>query len=38
MLRFAHLDIAKADIFFASSDSDRITGQALNIDGGFELH
>jgi NAD(P)-dependent dehydrogenase (short-subunit alcohol dehydrogenase family) len=31
-------DIAKAAIFFASSDSDRITGQALNIDGGYELH
>ncbi len=31
-------DIAKAAIFFASDDSDRITGQTLNIDGGKELH
>jgi NAD(P)-dependent dehydrogenase (short-subunit alcohol dehydrogenase family) len=30
-------DIAGAVAFFCSSDSDYITGQALNVDGGFEM-
>jgi meso-butanediol dehydrogenase / (S,S)-butanediol dehydrogenase / diacetyl reductase len=30
-------DIAGAVSFFCSSDSDYITGQALNVDGGFEM-
>ncbi len=30
-------DIAGAVVFFCSSDSDYITGQALNVDGGFEM-
>ncbi len=30
-------DIAGAVAFFCSSDADYITGQALNVDGGFEM-
>jgi len=30
-------DIAAAVAFFCSSDADYITGQALNVDGGFEM-
>jgi NAD(P)-dependent dehydrogenase (short-subunit alcohol dehydrogenase family) len=30
-------DIAGASAFFCASDADYITGQALNVDGGFEL-
>jgi NAD(P)-dependent dehydrogenase (short-subunit alcohol dehydrogenase family) len=30
-------DIAGAVAFFCSADSDYITGQALNVDGGFEM-
>jgi NAD(P)-dependent dehydrogenase (short-subunit alcohol dehydrogenase family) len=30
-------DIAGAVAFFCSSDSDYITGQALNVDGGYEM-
>ena len=30
-------DVAGAVAFFCSSDSDYITGQALNVDGGFEM-
>ncbi len=30
-------DIAGAIAFFCSSDADYITGQALNVDGGFEM-
>jgi len=31
-------DIAGAVAFFCSSDADYITGQALNVDGGFEMN
>jgi NAD(P)-dependent dehydrogenase (short-subunit alcohol dehydrogenase family) len=31
-------DIAGAVSFFCSSDADYITGQALNVDGGFEMN
>ena len=31
-------DIAGAVAFFCSDDSDYITGQALNVDGGFEMN
>jgi NAD(P)-dependent dehydrogenase (short-subunit alcohol dehydrogenase family) len=31
-------DIAGAVAFFCSSDSDYITGQALNVDGGYEMN
>lgn len=31
-------DAAKLVVFLASSDSDSITGQALNITGGIEVH
>ena len=31
-------DIAAAVAFFCSSDSDYITGQTLNVDGGFEMN
>jgi len=31
-------DIAGAAAFFCSSDADYITGQALNVDGGFEMN
>lgn len=30
-------DVAAAVAFFCSSDADYITGQALNVDGGFEM-
>jgi meso-butanediol dehydrogenase/(S,S)-butanediol dehydrogenase/diacetyl reductase len=30
-------DIAAAVAFFCSSDADYITGQALNVDGGYEM-
>jgi meso-butanediol dehydrogenase / (S,S)-butanediol dehydrogenase / diacetyl reductase len=30
-------DVAAAVTFFCSSDADYITGQALNVDGGFEM-
>ena len=30
-------DIAGAVAFFCSSDSDYITGQSFNVDGGFEM-
>jgi NAD(P)-dependent dehydrogenase (short-subunit alcohol dehydrogenase family) len=36
--RFAEVeDIANAVLFFASSESDFITGQHLVVDGGFSL-
>jgi len=31
-------DIGMAAVFLASNESDQITGQALNVDGGAELH
>ena len=31
-------DIANAVFFFASSLSDYITGQVLNVDGGFKMN
>jgi meso-butanediol dehydrogenase/(S,S)-butanediol dehydrogenase/diacetyl reductase len=31
-------DIAGAVAFFCSNDADYITGQALNVDGGFEMN
>jgi len=31
-------DIAMAVVFLASNESDQITGQAINVDGGAELH
>lgn len=31
-------DIAMTAVFLASSESDQITGQAINVDGGAELH
>jgi len=31
-------DIAKACIFLASDQSDYITGEALNVSGGEEMH
>jgi meso-butanediol dehydrogenase/(S,S)-butanediol dehydrogenase/diacetyl reductase len=31
-------DVAGAVAFFCSSDSDYITGQALNVDGGYEMN
>jgi NAD(P)-dependent dehydrogenase (short-subunit alcohol dehydrogenase family) len=31
-------DIAMTVVFLASSESDQITGQAINVDGGAELH
>jgi NAD(P)-dependent dehydrogenase (short-subunit alcohol dehydrogenase family) len=31
-------DVAGAVAFFCSSDADYITGQALNVDGGFEMN
>ncbi len=30
-------DVAAAVAFFCSPDADYITGQALNVDGGFEM-
>lgn len=32
------LDMAEAVVFFCSSKSDYITGQTLNVDGGFEMN
>ena len=31
-------DIARAAVFLASADSDMITGQTLNVDGGWAMH
>ena len=31
-------DIAMTAVFLASSESDQISGQAINVDGGTELH
>jgi 3-oxoacyl-[acyl-carrier protein] reductase len=31
-------DIARAALFLASSDSDYLTGDALNVSGGMVLH
>jgi len=31
-------DIAGAVAFFCSDDANYITGQALNVDGGFEMN
>ena len=31
-------DIAMTAVFLASNESDQITGQAINVDGGMELH
>jgi 3-oxoacyl-[acyl-carrier protein] reductase len=31
-------DIARAAVFLASADSDMITGQTINIDGGWAMH
>jgi NAD(P)-dependent dehydrogenase (short-subunit alcohol dehydrogenase family) len=31
-------DVAGAVAFFCSADADYITGQALNIDGGYEMN
>lgn len=31
-------DVAKLVVFLASSDSDYITGQSINVDGGFVFH
>ncbi len=31
-------DIAGAVAFFCSKDADYITGQALNVDGGYEMN
>ena len=31
-------DIAMTAVFLASSESDQITGQAINVDGGAEMH
>jgi enoyl-[acyl-carrier-protein] reductase (NADH) len=30
--------IAMTEVLLASSESDQITGQAINVDGGAELH
>jgi 3-oxoacyl-[acyl-carrier protein] reductase len=31
-------DIARTAVFLASADSDMITGQAINVDGGWAMH
>ncbi len=36
--RVSPQDIARAAVFLASSDSDMITGQAINVDGGWAMH
>ena len=36
--RVSARDIARAAVFLASSDSNMITGQTLNVDGGWAMH